>query len=471
MKNLTLLISLLFTVVSSFGQNKFTGIWQGKLSAGRDLRLVFHIKNDNGKLSATMDSPDQGATGIPCSDVITKDDSLIITLDKFKSSYAGKLNPNNTISGRWMQNGVSFMLNLKKVDKVDAPARPQSPVPPFAYKSEDLIYHSKDKSIQYGATITIPEGKGPFPAVIMSTGSGQQNRDEEIMGHKPFAVIADYLTRKGYIVLRVDDRGVGQTTGDVLQATTADFATDVKVGIDYLKSRPEVDKMKIGIIGHSEGGLIAEMVASQSKDVAFIVLLGAPGIPAIQLMEEQNAALYRKLGAEPEAIAAYLPLYNDMAEVVINSKDRAEAGKMINNLVTAWRAKTSKEIVYSTTGITDDKSQADFVKEFADLSAIPWWKYFMAADPTEYLTKLSCKVLALNGSEDIQIVSQSNLAGIRESLAKSKSVKYDVMELPGLNHLFQKCRVCAPAEYGMLEETFSPDALAVIGTWLDTHIK
>ncbi len=469
-RTILLTIAIFLTATVSFAKNDPVGIWQGLLNAGKQLRVVFIISQDNGKLSATMESPDQGVKDIPCSDVTVKGDSLYISLEKFKSSYAGGFEPDGSIAGVLNQGGIKFNLILKKIDKVDEPKRPQTPVPPFAYKSEDIIYHNKDKSIQYGATITIPNGNGPFPAIIMSTGSGQQNRDEELMGHKPFAVIADYLTKKGYVVLRVDDQGIGKTTGDPATATTADYAKDVIVGLDYLKGRKEVDKKKLGIMGHSEGGLIAEMVAAQSKDINFIVLLAGPGINIIDLMEEQNEKVLSQARLSKEAIDAYLPLYSEVATIAVKAANHNEAVDQMTAAMNKWKANTHPNIALAF-GMNTDEGVANMVKEFAGLHDAPWWRYFIGEEPGKYLEKLNCKVLALNGDKDIQVISASNLAGMKQSLAKSKSPKYDMIEMKGLNHLFQKCKTCTVAEYAQLEETFSPEALSLIGEWLDKNVK
>ena len=470
MKRIITLLTTLLVSANCFAKNDPVGIWQGLLNAGKQLRVVFIISEGNGKLSATMESPDQGVKDIPCSDVSVKGDSLHIELASLKSGYSGRFEADGSVAGVLNQGGMKFNLILKKVDKVEGPERPQTPVPPFAYKSEDVIYHNKDKSIQYGATITIPNGKGPFPAIIMSTGSGSQNRDEELMGHKPFAVIADYLTKKGYIVLRVDDQGVGKTTGNPETATTADYAKDVMVGLEYLKTRKEADKKKLGIMGHSEGGLIAEMVAAENKDVHFIVILAGPGINIIQLMEEQNAAVLRNARLSQEAIEAYLPLYGEIATIVANVSSHKEAEEQIAAAIHTWKAKTHPNIVLAF-GMNTDEGVSEMVKEFTGLYDAPWWRFFIAQEPKQYLEKLNCKVLALNGEKDIQVISESNLAGIRAALAKSKSPKYDVQEMKGLNHLFQKCNSCTIQEYGTLTETFSPEALAVIGDWLDKNVK
>jgi pimeloyl-ACP methyl ester carboxylesterase len=470
-KLISLTIVALLASLSSKAQDKNpVGTWKGMLNAGRQLTVVFNIKEENKKLSATMDSPDQQVMDIACSDVYVKGDSLYILLDKFKSSYTGKFEADGSVAGVWSQGPAKFNLILKRGEKVAGPKRPQTPVAPFAYKSEDVIYHNKDKSIQYGATITIPNGNAPFPAIIMSTGSGSQNRDEELMGHRPFAVIADYLTKKGYIVLRVDDQGIGKTTGHPETATTADFAKDALNGIEYLKSRKETDKKKLGVMGHSEGGLIAQMVAAQSKDVNFIVLLAGPGINIINLMEEQNVPILKQAHLSQEAIDAYLPLYNEVATIAVNAKGHNEAAEQIKTALTNWKAKTHPNIALAM-GMNTDEGVDEMVKEFTGLYDAPWWRYFMSEDPAKYLEKLNCKVLALNGDKDQQVISESNLAGMKQSLAKSKSPKYDVIEMKGLNHLFQKCNSCTIQEYGKLEETFSPDALAVIGDWLDKNVK
>ncbi len=469
MKKLLTIISL-FAASAAIAQHNPVGTWKGVLNVGKQLTVVFNIKEENKKLSATMDSPDQQVMDIACSDVYVQGDSLYILLEKFKSRYTGMFASDGSIIGELDQNGRRSGLILKRGERIAGANRPQTPVPPFAYKSEDVIYNNKDKSIQYGATITIPNGNGPFPAIIMSTGSGQQNRDEELFGHKPFAVIADHLTKKGYIVLRVDDQGIGKTTGNPETATTADHAKDAMNGIEYLKSRKEVDKKKIGVMGHSEGGLIAEMVAAQSKDVNFIVLLAGPGINIINLMEEQNVPILKQARLSQEAIDAYLPLYNEVATIAVHAKGHNEAQEQIKTAITNWKAKTHPNIVLAF-GMTTDKAVDEMVKQFVGLYDAPWWRYFMGEDPAKYLEKLDCKVLALNGDKDQQVISGSNLEGMKRSLAKSKSPKYDVIEMKGLNHLFQKCTSCTIKEYGQLEETFAPEALTVIGDWLDKNVK
>lgn len=470
MKYILLTIALLVNTLSINAQSRLAGIWEGSIKMGSTMRLVFHIKEANGVLSGIMDSPDQGVKGIPCQSITLKGDSVTFDLGNLGISYNGLMDGDNDIKGIWHQKGAVIPIDFKKTDKPAELVRPQTPKEPFSYLSEDVTYQNADKSISYGATITIPKGKGSFPAVLLITGSGPQNRDEELMGHKPFAVIADYLTNKGYVVLRIDDRGVGKTTGDRKASTSADFADDVMAGIDYLKTRDEVNTKKIGLMGHSEGGLIAPMVASQRKDVSFIVLMAGPGVKIPQLMAEQNAAILKTNGLNDTIIREYIKLYNGMTDAIITSATGVDAkNKMINNL-TNWKATASSEAL-DFTGLKGDKRDVEYIDGFMEIYHDKWFNYFLKSDPQLYLQKLSCKVLALNGDKDIQVISKSNLEGIRQSLAKSKSKVYDVKELPGLNHLFQTCKTCAATEYGGLTETISPAALQTVGDWLDKNVK
>jgi hypothetical protein len=258
------------------------GMWQGTLEIGRmKLRIVFHVvKTDSGKFVSTVDSPDQGAKGIPVSRTTVSGDSIVFIVAIFGGSYKGSISGDkSSIEGKWNQGGASINLSLTRTTVEIKFNRPQEPKPPFPYKAEDVSYENSIQNVKLAGTLTTPGSGGPFPAVILITGSGAQNRNEELLGHKPFLVIADYLTRRGIAVLRVDDRGVGGSTGSTKNSTTADFATDVLAGMSFLKNRSDINSHKIGLIGHSKGGIIAPMVASQSNDVAFIVMLAGPGLP------------------------------------------------------------------------------------------------------------------------------------------------------------------------------------------------
>lgn len=455
-------------------QTTIAGTWQGKLTLpGSSLRVVVHIKNENGNYTATLDSPDQGAKGIPVNNLSLQGDSLYFALPAANAKYSGLVTSDTTINGEWFQ-GRSLPLNLTKQNEGQAIAelkRPQTPTPPFPYESREVIYDNKDKSIQYGATVTKPQGKGPFPAVLLLTGSGQQNRDEELFGHKPFAVLADYLTRKGFVVLRVDDRGVGQTTGEVKNATSKDFAADAIVGFNYLKSLPEVNQNKLGLLGHSEGGMLAEMIAAQRKDVDFVILLAAPGEKVIDLMAGQNKAVLQSVGVSKENAEAYASLYKPLALVLSSPAPEESVKKAALQIINKWISKTPRQTVLATTGIRDEESKEAFVNKFYKGVSSPWFRYFLHYNPEPYVKKISASVLALNGSKDIQVPSKPNLASLKAALQKSPSKQFDVMELSGLNHLFQHCKKCTVNEYGELEETFAPEALEAIGQWLEKYVK
>ena len=349
--------------------------------------------------------------------------------------------------------------------------RPQTPVPPYSYQTDSLVYTAASDTLRYGVSLTIPSGKGPFPAIILITGSGQQDRDETILNHRPFAVLADYLTRQGYMVMRVDDRGAGLSNGDFNHATSYDFAKDVNNHIDFLRKRKDVDKKRIGLLGHSEGGMIAPIVATSRKDINFIILLAGPGVPIAQLMAEQNVAVLRSSGMDSIAASSYGAFFMGAMPRVAAAADTTIAKANLRADVDKWRAAEHANRVFATTGIRDEKSCDNYINQVVSRIYTPWFRAFMQFDPQPYLKKLSCKVLALNGGRDIQVLPVSNLRGIRESLAIAGNKHNLVEELPGLNHLFQACKACSLMEYGVLTETFSPVALEKIGGWLQKEIS
>jgi pimeloyl-ACP methyl ester carboxylesterase len=319
--------------------------------------------------------------------------------------------------------------------------------------------------VTIAGTLTIPKGDGPFPAVLLIAGSGPQNRDEALFGHKPFLVLADYLTRHGIAVLRVDKRGIGKSTGDAEAATTHDFAADATKGVQFLKSRKEIDPKHIGLLGHSEGGLIAPMVAAESpSDVAFVVLLAAPGVPCDQLMFAQEAAVARAAGVPEDAIASSLDLNKRVFDVVMHEKDRDQAEKKVRELLNQH---------LST--LTPEQREAMGGKAFIDaqlrMVLSPWFRDFLSTDPKPTLMKVKCAVLALNGGKDTQVVAEQNIPAIKAALAESGNKDVTVMELPNLNHLFQTCKTGSPSEYGRIEETMSPEVLQTVAEWITSHTK
>ena len=467
-----LTVLCLFFVNLLNAQTNFSGIWNGTLNIAGSLRLVLHVTQaPDGSYAATLDSPDQNAAGINCDKVTITGTTLVFTIDKIKVSYTGNLVNDTTLSGTFTQ-GASIPLNFHRtatpfVAKVMN--RPQTPKPPFPYKSEEVVYSGK--GLQYGGTITIPQGKGDFPAVLLITGSGQQDRDETILNHKPFAVLADALTRDGFIVLRVDDRGVGNSTGNFQNSTTADFVTDVNASIEYLKTRKEVDDKKIGLLGHSEGGIIAPVVASQRKDIDFIVLMAAPGVKIIDLMAEQNAAVQKSMGLNTAIADNYKSVYKQIIDVDLSNTDTAITQQKSLQILNEFAAKTDTASLMALQ-LVSPQNKMNYAQAMYKAINAPWFKYFMQFDPQPYLTNLKkVKVLALNGSKDIQVSAQQNLPAIRNALADGKTKTFDVKELPGLNHLFQTCNKCTVGEYGELEETIASLALQTIISWLNKNVQ
>lgn len=443
------------------------GTWQGLLEAGgMKVRLVFHIRKEGNALQATMDSPDQGAKDIPVSSVLYRGDSLLLTAGPV--SYKGRFQDDSTINGVFVQ-GIQVPLTLHRAE-LTARVRPQTPKPPFPYLSEDVIFRSKDSSITYGATITAPRDGKRHPAILLLSGSGQQNRDGEILEHKPFAVWADYLSRRGFVVLRVDDRGTGKTKGPVLTATSADFAGDAGNALDFLKTRPEVDPARLGVIGHSEGGMIATMLAASRNDIACIVSMAGPGVPTSELLLKQNDAIGAKRGLSPQARKAYGTLYAAVLQTT-RTNENATLGAAIAQTVQDWVAATPPELVLQTTGIRDSATLYSVNAAFIRQLVIPWFRYFIAYDPQPLISTIRCRVLAINGTEDIQVDAGSNLAGWEAALRKGKPKAYEVKAFPGLNHLFQACTRCDLEEYGQLNQTISPAVLEYVSAWLAKSVK
>jgi hypothetical protein len=395
------------------------GAWLGTLDTGAmKLRVVFHIVNTADGLTATMDSLDQGMNGLPMDSVTRDGASLKIEVKKIGGSFEGKIATDlQSIDGKWSQGGGSMPLLLKPVKNTSELElkRPQNPVTPYPYRDEEVSYDNKIQNVTMAATLTIPQGTGPFPAVVLITGSGPQDRDESLLGHKPFLVLSDYLTRHGIAVLRADDRGTAKSTGVFAKATTADFATDTEAGIAYLKTRKEINPRKIGLIGHSEGGVIAPMIAARNKDVDFIVMMAGTGVPGDQIIPAQSEAIALASGKSPADAAKTAANLRDMMHLIETEKDEAVLEKEL-------REKMSAEVPEAQAGME--------VTQFTSV----WFRYFITYDPAAALRQVKCPVLALNGSLDKQVLPSQNLPPIRQALAGNPHAEID--ELPGLNHLF-----------------------------------
>ena len=427
------------------------GDWSGLLDTGQvKLRVRFRISPaDAGGWAGVMESLDQGGGPLPLSQVTREGSSVTFDAAKIGGSFKGELAAGGAmLTGRWSQGPASLPLTLTHSDAapITPPRRPQTPATPYPYKQEDVSFLNPAARIRLAGTLTLPPGQGPFPAVVLISGSGPQNRDEEILGHKPFLILADDLTRRGVAVLRVDDRGVAASQGDFSAATSFDFAEDVQAAVTFLRSRHDVASRRIGLIGHSEGGMIAPLVASRDPQLAFVVLLAGPGVPGDQILLAQDALIARATGVPETAISAEAKTTRDVLDLAKRAPDRASARQAIVERLHA-------------DGVTGAAAEAQARRMSSD-----WLRAFLKYDPAATLRLLRLPVLAVGGSLDLQVPTAQNLPALRESLKNDPDVT--VLELPGLNHLFQHAKTGSPAEYATIEETFAPEALKIVGEWV-----
>ena len=428
------------------------GSWLGTLDAGSlKLRIVLRILSAPDGLAATLQSPDQGPQWYPATSIKRAGGSLNFTIDSLGAVFDGKIAADlNSVDGTFTQGGRPLTLALKRIkDQAEVqPRHPQNPVKPYPYREEEVTYPNKAAGNTLAGTLTVPPGKGPFPAVLLISGSGPNDRDETVFGHKPFLILSDYLTRKGIVVLRADKRGVGKSTGDLAKATTADFATDAEAGVAYLKTRPEVDPHRIGIIGHSEGGTIAPMAAAADPSIAFIVMMAGSGVPGDQIIVEQTRLLTEATGASKEKVAENTDQEREVLALVESEKDETVLEKKLREKLAA-----------------DGMPEAQMGPSIKALTS-PWYRYFLTYDPATALRKVACPVLALNGGKDLQVPPAENLPAIRKALEDEGNKHFEVDELPGLNHLFQTAKTGSLTEYAQIEETISPVVLDKIATWI-----
>jgi fermentation-respiration switch protein FrsA (DUF1100 family) len=466
MKKSSILLMSNMIALSVFSQDP-TGDWNGSLTIqGTQLRIAFHIKQTDSGYVSTMDSPDQKAFGIPVKSTSFIAPDLVMEMPALALNYKGKLGEGPKITGILTQNGQSFPMDLThdKVEKAVV-SRPQEPVKPYPYYEEEVTFTNPNGGHILAGTLTLPKKEGNFPVVVLITGSGPQNRDEELLGHKPFLVLSDHLTRNGIGVLRFDDRGTAKSKGDFKSATTADLSTDAEAAVAYLLTRPEVNKKQIGLIGHSEGGLIAPIVAARNKNVSYIVLMAGTGIPGDELLLKQEELITRATGSSEEEIANMKAMNQQAFTLIRTEKDTAKLRRELTEHVTAaLKATPPKDI---PAGMSIDA----FAQAQINQIMTPWMLYFLRYDPRPTLLKVKCPVLALNGSKDLQVPPKEDLAEIQKALAKGGNKKVTVRELPGLNHLFQECQTGSPDEYAKIEQTISPTALNLISAWILDTLK
>lgn len=443
-------------------------LWLGELDVGvAKLRLLFRLgKSPEGKPVATLDSLSQGLKGFVFDTVEIQDRQIRLEAKKLLAVFAGQFSEDRKeLVGHWRQAGQELPLKLARVESEPRARRPQTPREPLGYTAREVTYENAAAGVRLAGTLTVPDQPGRYPAVILITGSGAQDRDETLFEHKPFWVLADAISRHGFAVLRVDDRGVGGSTGNVARSTSADFAGDVEAGIEFLKEQADIDSSRIGLLGHSEGGVIAPMVAARNGSVAFLILLAGTAFPGEEILYQQGAAQLQAAGASPDQLARQRLLQESMFRALEQAKsdDEARAG-IIDAMVQSARDEGQKDEAILATVKTAAGAEADRLLS-------PWFRYFLKHDPRESLRQVKCPVLALNGSLDRQVLPQENLREIREALASAGNREVEIHELPSLNHLFQTAKTGLTTEYGDIEETIAPSVLELITKWLTARGK
>jgi uncharacterized protein len=452
------------------------GYWSGRLQLpfGAQLRIALVItRRADGQLSAVLDSPDQGATAIPVSTVTVTGQTLRAEVQRIGGVFEGALERATTsggngpepsgaardrLVGEWRQGGRSLPLVLERRDPSERvlPKRPQEPRPPYPYLVEEVRYQQARAGVTRAGTLTIPKSTQPVPAVLLLSGSGPQDRDESLASHRPFLVLADHLTRQGIAVLRVDDRGVGDSTGDP-GPTIAEQADDAIAGVAFLSSRREIDPKRIGLLGHSEGGIVAPLAATKSP-VAFLVLLAGTGVPGEQVLYTQAEALARAAGASPERIQQQRAQMERMFAVLKATPDRAAAETELRTILASR---------------TPDASEATRARIDGQVRALlePWYRALLVYDPRPVLRAVTVPVLAINGEKDLQVSAADNIPAIEDNLRAGGNKDVTARTLPGLNHLFQTCTTGAVSEYSRIEETFAPSALTLVSDWIRARTK
>lgn len=429
------------------------GRWSGAIeAAGQRLEMSIVLKREGETWTGSLDVPAQGIRGMPLAELVVEPAKVSFALANVPGDprYEGVIQSDEII-GTFNQSGAEVPLTFKYGLEITKPNRPQEPEPPYPYEAREVSFESLSEGVKLAGTFTVPEGEGPFPAVVLISGSGAQNRDEEVFQHRPFLVLADRLTRAGIAVLRYDDRGVGGSTGDANAANTHDLSMDAEAAVRFLRKQPQVKTDAVGLVGHSEGGIIAPMVAARSEDVSFIVLLAGPGVPGDEVLIRQIREGAIAEGQPPDAAQAASSAIAEMVELIKTDADEAAIREAIERLI-QLQSQPNAPVPPGTVDM--------LYKQFAGA----WFKYFLSHDPAEALRKVNVPVLVLQGELDRQVNAEVNTAAIRAALAHNPIVRVEVLE--GLNHLFQPAKTGGGSEYAQIEITMDESVPPLIAAWV-----
>lgn len=440
--------------IPSFAQGPAIGDWSGRLlTPAQEMRIRFHIEEQDEGLVGTMDSPDQDAFGIELDTVMRSDDSLRILIEDLSAEYKGVFLNGDSLEGEWIQLGRSYPLNLAKGVELSASSREQTPEAPYPYRSVDTVFSQRTDGIRLAGTITLPEGDGPFPGLVLVSGSGPQDRDETIAQHKPFHVIADRLTKSGFAVLRYDDRGVAGSEGEFQTNTIADFVEDARAAYRFLKGYPKVNDDKVGMLGHSEGGMVASrLAASKEDDPAFLVFMASPALRGDSILITQNRAILSKRGMKAELVDAQVKVLDSITTYIRNGRDPAFVDQ-----------RTRESVEREFGGFIDSSGQARLMKRYKQYSNVAWFRSFIKDDPSRSYRKLDLPVLALFGENDLQVLPGPNARKMRNAFEEDEDLRIEV--IPGVNHLFQPDSSGLPSRYGRIDTTIHPPVLELLEEW------
>ena len=447
----------IFTICFAFATTAISaqeaiGTWKGALAVqGAQLPIILRIWQEDGAYKALMDSPQQNAIGIKVGSIKCENSMLSLSVPGLAVTVVGKIN-DKTYTATFTQGNFQLPLIMERTSPTAKIGREQEPMPPYPYDAEDVKFSSLDSGVELNGTLTLPKEGGKYPAVVLVSGSGTQNRDEELLGHKPFKVIADHLTRQGIVVLRYDDREF--TTKKYEGATSSNYANDALGAVEFLKGIEKVDNKRIGIIGHSEGGTIAFMCAAQNKDIDFIVSLAGMAVAGNKCLQEQNRRAIAATGLSEE-------IQSKCLEVTMAIFDEYKT-REVSELQQSAKAIVEELVAKHSAQNLPAALIQDFEQTLSKTNE--WMKFFLSHDPMDDIKQIRCRVLALNGSRDVQVLADDNL-GVLES-AKNLKKLLTAKKYEGLNHLFQPCATGEVNEYGLIEQTISEEVLSDMSKWI-----